>query len=86
MEDDNLEIPDHDADPQEQYLLEESKKTVIKLCESLKPPYRETAYQYFVLEKSSSEIAKEQNEKLKTVQVRIYRAKQKLKKIIEGRY
>lgn len=62
-------------------LAEEMQTELRRVCESLKPPYKEIAVAYFCQEKSPEEIAGEQNRNLKTVQTQIYRARAKLQKI-----
>jgi RNA polymerase sigma-70 factor (ECF subfamily) len=49
-------------------------------CNSLKPPYREIALDYFLKELTASEIAANTGKNLKTVQTQIYRAKAMLQK------
>ena len=55
-----------------------------EVVDNLPPPYREVARLYFVEDKSAKEIAFETGTPLKTVQTRIYRArdlvKQKIRK------
>ena len=61
-----------------------SNKEIIKeLCdciEKLPPPYCEVAREYFLHERSAKEIALMTGDKLKTIQTRIYRAREMLRK------
>ena len=78
------EIPeekaDRDDEPLQRYLNREVMEQLEKNCEKLDSPYRETAKEYFLLGKSAKEIAEQTGVGLKTVQTRIYRAREQLRK------
>lgn len=65
--------------PEQQFLLKSQKEELLRICESLKPPYDEIATQYFYHEMTASEIARNHGKKVKTIQTQIYRAKNLLK-------
>ncbi|MBR1741248.1 MAG: sigma-70 family RNA polymerase sigma factor [Lachnospiraceae bacterium] len=66
----------------EDVILEKDLRAGLKeSCEKLKKPYNEVAYRYFYLEQTPEEIASFMNERLATVKTRIYRARDKLRKI-----
>lgn len=67
--------------PEEICLEEEIKRNLSEKCSLLKPPYDEVARDYYLYELSPGEIAKKRGENLKTIQTRIYRARDMLKKI-----
>lgn len=52
------------------------------VCENMPQPYKEAAVGYFVEGKTAKEISIQSGTELKTVQTRIYRAREMLKKII----
>lgn len=67
--------------PEEICLEEEVKEKLLFYCSKLKPPYDEIAKAVYYDERKAEEIAKERNENIKTVQTRIYRARDMLRKI-----
>ena len=71
--------------PEDVYIQKETKELVLSVCNQLKSPYREVAYEHFYLEKPMTEIAKEQDTNLKTVQTRVYRARAQIRKLLEER-
>ncbi len=76
--------------PEEETLEQEVRQQLLKACRSLSPPYDRIAEDYFYLEKKAETIAGEQSQKVKTIQTRIYRARNMLREIyrkknIDGR-
>lgn len=69
--------------PEERFLEQELKATLLTRCQELKPPYDEVARLYFYEERSPDEIASIQTKNLKTVQTQIYRARAMLRKRYE---
>lgn len=69
--------------PEERFLEQEIKTTLLKRCRELKPPYDTIARLYFYEEQSPEEIAVRQNKNVKTVQTQIYRARAMLRKRYE---
>lgn len=66
--------------PEESLLRKEKQRLVEKICRALPPIYRETLIAYYFQDKSYAEIARVQGTTVKTVESRLYRAKQLLKK------
>ena len=79
------EVVDPGEGPEDAYIQKETKELVLSVCNQLKSPYREVAYEHFYLEKPMAEIAKEQDTNLKTVQTRVYRARAQIRKLMEER-
>lgn len=77
------EIAGTQALPEEEYLMQESKKQVYILCKELKPPYNEVSLLHFCHELSVQEIAARTGKNVKTIQTQVYRAKTMLKKHLE---
>ncbi len=71
----------YEASPEEKCLENSLREEFREICLSLKPPYDKIAYQYFYEEKSVSEISEASGVNQKTVQTRIYRARDKLRKL-----
>lgn len=84
----------HDSEAIDDYELEDKqasvekivegrlqKTEIYKMCCRLKEPYKTVAVKYFVDNIKLSEYQRESGEKLKTLQTRLYRAKQQLKEI-----
>lgn len=69
--------------PEEKCLEKSIKEEFEMLCRSLKPPYDRIAYQYFCKEMSPQEIAAANKINQKTAQTQIYRARDKLRKILK---
>ena len=67
--------------PEEICLEEEVKRNLQEKCNSLKEPYGEVARDYYLYELSPQEIARKCGCNLKTVQTRIYRAREMLRKL-----
>lgn len=80
------ELPDEAAEPGEEplqiYLNKETEQTLKKACEELPSPYRETAIQYYSEGRTAKAIAEKEEMSVKTVQTRIRRAREMLKKKI----
>ena len=63
-----------------QYENKEVSEMLESACRKLKEPYNEIAYEYYCVRKSAAQIARERSLKVKTVQMQIYRAREKLRK------
>ena len=66
--------------PETAQLQLEEKEQLIEICRSLPLIYQETIEKFYFQDKSYAEIAHEQGVSVKTVESRLYRAKQLLKK------
>ena len=75
-------IPDND-NPQELAITNEGVDRVREACDSLIEPYKTVAILHFLEEKSFDEVAQILHRPIKTVQTQIYRARDKLKKLLE---
>ena len=71
---------DKEPSPEENILELEVKRQLSERCNTLKPPYREIAMDYFYRELPALEIASNTGKNLKTVQTQIYRARALLQK------
>lgn len=80
-----LEVVDSRDGPEDLYIQKEAKELVLSVCNQLKSPYREVAYNHFYLEKSMPQIADEQKTNLKTVQTQVYRARAQIRKLLAER-
>lgn len=67
-------------DPLQKVINKEVMEDMKKRCQNLKPPYDEVATEYFIRGKTTKEIATSKNEPLNTIQTRLYRAREMLKK------
>ena len=67
--------------PEEETLESEVRRQLLEACRSLNPPYDRVAEDYFYLEKKAETIAREQEQNIKTIQTRIYRARNMLREI-----
>lgn len=77
-----MEIPcTTDGIPEKEALEKEVREELLSCCRQLKPPYDKTAVMFFYEEKKPQEIAAATGEKIKTVQTRISRARQMLRKL-----
>ena len=74
-----LALTDNAPDPERQVIESEVRQELRAACLELKEPYRSVALAHFVEERSAQEIARQKGENLKTVQTRIYRARDQLK-------
>lgn len=84
LEDSSTGNLDIDSSPVEEAMLEtEARHRLLAACQQLKPPYDEVARLHFYEELTAAEIAAAQQENVKTVQTRIYRAKAMLKKALQ---
>lgn len=79
------EVVDSKDSPEDAYIQKETSELVLSVCNQLKTPYREVAYEHFYLEKPMTQIAKEQDTNLKTVQTRVYRARAQIRKLLKER-
>jgi len=78
-----LELPSDSISPEEDYLVKESKKEVLYICNQLATPYQEIALAHYYKELSVQEIASQNGKNIKTIQTQLYRAKALIKKILE---
>lgn len=69
-------------EPLQRILNKEVMEDMIHKCQNLKPPYDEVAMEHFIKGKSAKEIANQKNEPLKTIQTRLYRAREMLRNTI----
>lgn len=76
-------ITDSRSSPEDLALENAVKQKLFRLCDSLKPPYREVALAYFYYELDVGEIAGRSGKNIKTVQTQIYRAKAMLKNLYQ---
>lgn len=79
------EVADTQQSPEEVYIQKEAKEQILAVCEQLKSPYREVAYEHFYLEKPMTQIAQEKEANVKTVQTRVYRARAQIRKLLENK-
>lgn len=70
-----------EGSPEEICIEKEVRQNLSEKCNMLKPPYDAVAREYYINELTPREIADKQNENIKTVQTRIYRARKMLKKL-----
>ena len=82
------ELPDRYLTPEpsaEEEMLNIEATNLENLCRGLPEKYRSVVYQYYVLEKSCSEIAMVQGVAVRTVESRLYRSRKLIKeKLREG--
>lgn len=76
------DTPEVVNDPSKIYENKAVMEGVKRYCQSLPQPYAEISIQYFLQGMTAKEIAEETGTNLKTVQTRIYRAREMLKKKI----
>ena len=74
------EAAQNGCDPLQKVINKEMMEEMRCMCQNLKPPYDEAATLHFIYGKTAKEIAKLKNEPLNTVQTRLYRAREMLKK------
>lgn len=79
------EVVDASDGPEDAYIKKETKELVLSVCNQLKSPYREVAYEHFYLEKTMVQIAEEKNANVKTIQTRVYRARAQIRKLLQER-
>jgi len=74
-------------DSPENILLEkEMEKRIYEMCSKLHEPYKTVAINYFCDNLKLSEVSANTGQKLKTLQVRLYRAKKILRKLWEEEF
>jgi RNA polymerase sigma-70 factor (ECF subfamily) len=84
---DVLEQLEYDMDSPENIVLEkEMEERIYGMCCKLHEPYKTVAINYFCNNLKLSEVAASSGQKLKTLQVRLYRAKQILRKLWEEEF
>ncbi|MCR5342521.1 MULTISPECIES: RNA polymerase sigma factor [unclassified Butyrivibrio] len=66
--------------PADIYETEDVMNTFTRCCEELPEAYSDIALQHFIRGRTAKEIAEEKGDNLKTIQTRIFRAKEMLKK------
>lgn len=71
--------------PEAEALEEETRRELLEACRGLKPPYDKVAEDYFYLEKKPETMAREQAQNIKTIQTRIYRARNMLREIYRAK-
>ena len=74
------EATQNGCDPLQKVINKEVMEEMRCMCQNLKPPYDEVATLHFINGKTAKEIAKLKKEPLNTVQTRLYRAREMLKK------
>lgn len=67
-------------EPLQLVLTREAMKELESKCRSLPSPYAQVALNYFIKGQRADEIARQSGDKPKTIQTRIYRAREMLKK------
>ncbi len=67
-------------DPADIYETEDVMNSFTKCCEDLPEGYSDVAIKHFIRGQTAREIAEENGDNLKTIQTRIYRAKEMIKK------
>ena len=70
-----------DASPEEQLIDSDISTRIYLSCQKLEDPYRAVATGYFCEDEKLSDMALRTGENLRTLQTRLYRAKEKLKTI-----
>lgn len=81
LEKDEIDIEvDTDEDPLKKVLNQEILEELKICCENLPLSYREVAKKHFLEGKTAKEIAEQSGFKLNTIQTKIYRARELLKK------
>lgn len=75
------QLVDHN-EPLQEVLNQEVVEELKMACKKLSPPYDAIAYAHFVEGKTAKEIAVQTEENIHTVQTKIYRAREKLQKLI----
>lgn len=74
-------LPDEKKNPEKNLIEQEIKERFRELCKGLKPPYDEIAEDYYIKEQSVAEIAKKKGVGTKTIQTRVYRARNMLRSL-----
>ncbi len=78
---DDYDIADDNSMVEVNVINKCQREEIYKLCCKLKDPYKEVAIRYFVEDLKLSQQQKISGENLKTLQTRLYRAKQRLKEL-----
>jgi RNA polymerase sigma factor (sigma-70 family) len=73
-----MDIAWHTAE--ETYLRKHKREQILQRIRELPPNYRDVVHAYFIENKSYQEIAAEQGVAVKTIEVKLYRAKQWMRK------
>ena len=76
----DIEIDSDKEDPLKKVLNQEILEELEKCCENLPLSYRDVAKKHFLEGKTAKEIAEQSQVKLNTIQTKIYRARELLKK------
>ncbi|MCI9078888.1 MAG: sigma-70 family RNA polymerase sigma factor [Lachnospiraceae bacterium] len=66
--------------PEEEVVQEETKRELMRACNTLKPPYNQVATDYYCNGMTAARIAEITGKKLKTVQTQIRRAKEMIRR------
>lgn len=74
------EIGSEDFNIQEQLLRKESREKVQKICERLPQKYSSIIKKYYMQSKTYSQISEEEGISLRTVETRLYRARQEIRR------
>lgn len=74
------ELKSEEASLQDQLIRDENRKKILKICESLPLKYSVVLKKYYVHSKSYNQISKEEGISVRTVESRLYRAKQAIRK------
>ena len=77
-------LEDDKMDPMQHYINLETMRELEENCKSLPPPYDEVAVGHFCKGLSVAELSEQNGVNKKTVQTRIYRARNMLKKKMKG--
>lgn len=80
---DDYEIEDKEGSVEKTVTEHLRQEEIYKMCLRLKEPYKTVVIKYFIEDMKLSEYQKESGEKLKTLQTRLYRAKQLLKRMLK---
>jgi RNA polymerase sigma-70 factor (ECF subfamily) len=72
--------------PEDIVLEKEMEERLYGMCSKLREPYKTVAINYFCDNLKLSEVAANTGQKLKTLQMRLYRAKQILRKLWEEEF
>jgi RNA polymerase sigma factor (sigma-70 family) len=77
-----LEVIETEANESVEFpiIQKEERERIRQRLEEIPPNYREVIYAYYIDEKSYQQIAKEQNIEVKTVETKLYRARNWLRK------
>lgn len=76
-----LNVPVESHSPESSFLEQEIRSRLYDCCNSLSPPYKEVALDYFYHEIPIADMAKKSKKPIKTIQTQVYRAKAMLRKL-----